>query len=363
MNFFSTHGNNERVKKQILRDIFEENLSYTDHKREPAKRRIAPLLLSIGSIIIVSFGIFMFINNFIEKDLLSFQSHSDAAPIGLSTRRKPIDLPPILNKNLDAFRYEPFTNEAQIPLKTIFGLKVKKIIIDPGHGGEDPGASGKSGTMEKTITLDIARRLKNRLENHKKYKVLMTRTRDVTVSLEERIEFANKHQGDLFISIHVNYIPSKPINIIETYYFGMTKNRKEIQLAVKENQTSQYSHNDFEEILKNIQNTIKTQESNVLASAIQQSLFRNINKQYKETVDYGIKSAPFIVLLGVEVPSVLTEISCLSNVEEEKRLNREGHREEIAQYLEEGIIFYLNDKNLNEGEEKYANKRTPKQSR
>jgi N-acetylmuramoyl-L-alanine amidase len=300
----------------------------------------------------------MFMNNFIEKDLISFKSGSNA-PIGLSTQRQKVDLPPVAHRNLDAFQYEPFIHDSQIPLKTVFGLKVKKIIIDPGHGGEDPGASGKSGTMEKTITLDIAKRLKSRLEKHKKYKVLMTRSRDVTVSLEERIEFANKHQGDLFISIHVNYIPSKPINIIETYYFGMPKNRQAIQLAVKENQSSQYSHTDFEEIIKNIQNTIKTQESNVLASAIQQSLFRNIRKQYKETMDYGIKSAPFIVLLGVQVPSVLTEISCLSNVEEEKRLNREGHREEIAQYLEEGIILYLNDKNNNEGEVKYANKRTP----
>lgn len=264
-------------------------------------------------------------------------------------------------KNPNPSQYSSLLKEPQTPLSKIFGLKVKTIIIDPGHGGEDPGAIGKSGTMEKNLTLDIAKKLKQRLAKHKKYKILLTREEDKTLSLDDRINFANSHKSDIYISIHVNYIPSKPISIIETYCFGPHKDKKSLLLAERENRGSQYSLSDFKEIIKEIGNTLKSQESTMLALSIQQSLYGNIKKQNKKIENWGVRRAPFIVLLGVDTPSVLTEVTCLSNHLEEKKLNNENYRKEIAQYLEEGIVRYLNINQKNKGKVEYAAKRTTNQ--
>ena len=212
------------------------------------------------------------------------------------------------------------------------------------------------GTREKDITLDIAKKLRDRLEKNKDYQILMTREEDITLSLEDRIEFANSIKADLYISIHVNYIPSRPINAIETYYFGPHTDRASLKLAEKENMGSQYTLSDFNEIIKKIENTLKTQESILLARSIQNSLYKNIKKQNRSSVNFGTKTAPFIVLLGVDVPSILTEVTCLSNRREEEKLNNEQYREEIAGFLEEGINNYL-VKNKVKREVHYAAKR------
>lgn len=231
----------------------------------------------------------------------------------------------------------------EIPIARMFGLKVKIIMIDPGHGGSDYGSSGRLGTKEKDLVLDIAMRLKGRLERHN-YDVLMTRQGDETVSLKKRVGLANLAMTDLFISIHLNYLPSRPINIIETYYFGLSSNKDVLRLAEKENQDSPYSLGEFKKILEKVNSTMKFEESYRLAGSIQRSLFTNIRRQGREVMDFGIKKGPFTVLLGVEMPSVLIEVSCLSNKEEELRLNTETYREEIASYLEAGILDYLKDK-------------------
>jgi N-acetylmuramoyl-L-alanine amidase len=225
-------------------------------------------------------------------------------------------------------------------------------MIDPGHGGSATGTIGKMGTKEKDITLDIAKRLRDRLKKYGKYNVLMTRERDVSLSLNDRIELATLGKADLFISIHVNYLPSRPINIIETYYFGPTSDSKILRLAERENSDSQYGLSDFKQIIEKIEDTLKFQESKSLAASIQKNLFLNIRKQDKDVKNFGVKRAPFVVLLGVDVPAVLTEVSCLSNREAEIELNSESHREDIAYYLEAGILDYLN-----KGEASYEAKR------
>jgi N-acetylmuramoyl-L-alanine amidase len=250
--------------------------------------------------------------------------------------------------NLAPPQYTTFLSNLQMPLRRIFGLKVKKILIDPGHGGDDLGAVGQLGTKEKDITLDIARKLRERLRKHPGYQILMTREDDITLPLEDRIEFANYCGADLFISIHINYIPNVPISIIETYYFGPHTDKAALLLAEKENKGTEYTLKDFKEIILNIENTLKTQESRALALYIQKSLYRNISRENKNIKSWGLKTAPFIVLLGVNIPSVLTEVTCLSNADEEKKLNQEHYREKIAGYLEEGIVSYLN-KNIDKG--------------
>lgn len=238
--------------------------------------------------------------------------------------------------------YKTFISNPKFPLSRVFGLGVKTIMIDPGHGGTDAGSTGKMGTREKDIALDIAKRLKERLQKNGRYNVLMTREHDVTMPLNRRVDAAISNRADLFISIHLNYLPSKPINIIETYYFGPSPDDKTLRLAEQENAGSQYGLSDFREIIEKIGNTLKLQESREFAASIQKNLFLNIKKENGNAYNFGVKRAPFVVLLGVNVPAVLAEVSCLSNREEEAKLNSEGHRENIAHYLEAGILDYLN---------------------
>jgi N-acetylmuramoyl-L-alanine amidase len=163
---------------------------------------------------------------------------------------------------------------------------------------------------------------------------------------------ANTYKADLFISIHVNYVPSRPVNIIETYYFGQPSDDRTLKLAERENADSDYAFSDFKKIVEKIGNTLKYQESKKLASRIQHSLVLNSREADKSIQNNGIKTAPFLVLLGVDTPAVLTEVSCMSNAREESELNTVTHRENIAHYLETGILDYLK-----KGEASYEAKR------
>lgn len=244
-------------------------------------------------------------------------------------------------KKLISKEYLSLIDAKGVPLKQVFGLGVKTIVIDPGHGGDDPGTVGKLGLKEKDISLDIAKRLRERLLRHKEYNVLLTREGDETVALTKRIEIASSVKADMFISIHVNYLPLRPINIIETYYFGVSEDNKILKLAVKENADSHYSLTEFKEVIEKIGDTLKLQESRKLASFIQSSLYLNIRGRGNNALNYGVKRAPFVVLLGIDMPGVLTEVSCLSNKEEELRLYKVSYRDDIARYIESGILNYL----------------------
>jgi N-acetylmuramoyl-L-alanine amidase len=198
------------------------------------------------------------------------------------------------------------------------------------------------GTMEKDITLDIARRLKAHLVQNGRTHVLMTREDDLFVPLHQRVALAREAKADLFISIHLNYLPRKPINIVETYYFGPSDDKKTLRLAEQENVGSEYGLSDFREIMEKMGKTMKLQESKEFAKSIQANLFLNSRKHSEDIQNHGVKRAPFVVLLGVDVPAVLAEVSCLSNREEEQELNSESHRENIATSLAAGIFDYLN---------------------
>ncbi len=215
-------------------------------------------------------------------------------------------------------------------------------MIDPGHGGTEAGCTGQMGTKEKDITLDIARRLKARLAVRKRYQVLMTRDEDSSVPLQKRVALAQDARADVFISIHVNSIPVKNMNIVETYYFGPSADGKTLRLAEQENAGSEYGLSDFKKLMEKLGTTMKIQESQELAKSIQANLFLNSQKHSEDIQSHGVKRAPFVVLLGPEVPSVLVEVSCLSHREEEQELNTERHKENVAAYLAGGIFDYLN---------------------
>ncbi len=323
-----------QLRQTLLKALYDENLRVIGKKPATKASRFpflkGRLLFLYVMLLLFSFGYTDYLNPLVS-------SNDAVINATIQHRNYAGDYP----DEIFPSDYSSLLNETAVPLKRVFGLEVKTIIIDAGHGGDDPGAIGTLGTMEKNITLDIAQRLKERLEEHMRYNVLMTREKDKSLSLKRRIEIANSSKADIFISIHVNYLPAKPIDIIETYYFGPSSDENTLRLAAKENEGSRYSLSDYNEVIQKIGNTLKLQESRVLAAQIQKNLFLHMKTLNKNVLDFGVKRAPFLVLLGVDMPGILVEVACLSNKEEEYKLNNPNYREDIARYLEAGIIQYL----------------------
>lgn len=240
-------------------------------------------------------------------------------------------------------RYDEMLAQLGIPMADLFSLKVRTIVIDPGHGGIDPGATGSQGVMEKDIALDIALRLREKLSRSGNFRVLLTREQDEKVYLKERVAFAKDNKADLFISIHINSLPAKSAaaNYVETYYFGPHTDQRSLDLAEKENYDSNYVMGDFREVIARIGDTLKTEESEELANAIHKRLYRGLKRHNSKLDDAGSKTGPFVVLLGVDVPSVLVEVSCISNRDEETRLSKPEYRDDVAGFLKSGIVEYL----------------------
>ncbi|OGW40297.1 MAG: hypothetical protein A2Y97_09275 [Nitrospirae bacterium RBG_13_39_12] len=361
-----------RQRQTILKGVYEDNLRIIGKSpktvlgKTPLSIKKIFLFFSITMLVVLGHGNYVNFSLLKEGSIRDSHSHSKqgsfiltaqdnvSSPDNKTVVNMPENNPFFLTGEyfVGPSDYGSFLNIPRSSLSSLFGLEVKTIMIDPGHGGSATGTRGKMGTKEKDIVLDIAKRLRDRLKKYGNYNVIMTRESDTTVPLNKRVELAGLSNADIFISIHLNYLPSKPINIIETYYFGPPSDEKTLKLAETENSGSHYALSDFQEIIEKIGDTLKYQESKALATSIQKKLFLNIKKQDKNVQDYGVKRAPFLVLLGVDVPAILAEVSCLSNTEEEINLNKEIYRENIAYYLEAGILEYLN-----KGEARYEAKR------
>jgi N-acetylmuramoyl-L-alanine amidase len=242
--------------------------------------------------------------------------------------------------------YDAMLTRLDIPMADLFDLKIGTIVIDPGHGGIDPGAMGHQGLQEKDVALDIARKLRDKLTSTGRYRVLLTREEDRKVYLKERVAFAKDNNADLFISIHANALPTEAssLNYVETYYFGPYSDMRTLEIAEKENHDSDYAIGDFRKIIAKIGDTMKTEESKDLANAIHSKLYSGLKSHNQDLIDAGSKTGPFVVLLGVEVPSVLVEVSCISNMAEETRLSQPEYRDDIADFLKTGIIDYLDER-------------------
>src|SRR6266480_914023 len=237
--------------------------------------------------------------------------------------------------------------EAEVPLshprpidRDAIPLLIKTIVIDPGHGG-DPGAIAESGLTEKEITLDIALRLR-RLLSKGPFEVLLTRDTDRRLSLDKRVSFANEHKADLFLSIHVNSMEPHTIRALETYYVGPTDDPVTLKLASRENKESDYSLSDYKQILEKIYVDARRDESRAVARTIQSQLFQSLKAKNPELENRGVRTAPFVVLIGTQMPAVLVEIACLSNDDEVELLTKQDYRENIAQALAQGIGRYAN---------------------
>ncbi|MBI3456968.1 MAG: N-acetylmuramoyl-L-alanine amidase [Candidatus Rokubacteria bacterium] len=220
-----------------------------------------------------------------------------------------------------------------------FPLTVQKIILDPGHGGKDPGAPTSVGLWEKDITLDVARRLRALLAEAS-FDVAMTREKDVTVSLRQRAQFANAQRGDLFVSIHFNALPTRDHRGVETYYLGPTSDPDIERLAGAENRESGYSLADFRRLLEGVYVHVRQKESKQFAAFVHRGLTTTLVKGNPAIKDSGVKPAPFLVLVATDMPGILAEVSYLSNDDDARLLREPSYRDKIARALFKGIRAY-----------------------
>ncbi len=226
------------------------------------------------------------------------------------------------------------------PLSRQLGLGIHRIVIDPGHGGQDPGAIGRTGITEKDLTLAVSLLLAQDLRNSG-YEVLLTREDDRTLALVERTEFANRADADLFISVHINSARNRKLRGFETYYLNLATDSTAADVAARENSGDAAALGNLDDVLEKIVKNANKDESSELARSIQDSLVLHLSKSFSEVRDLGVKSAPFFVLVGAKMPSVLVELSFISNAEEESLLKRARYQEQMVEAILIGTQSFI----------------------
>jgi N-acetylmuramoyl-L-alanine amidase len=221
------------------------------------------------------------------------------------------------------------------------GLKIGKIVIDPGHGGHDTGTIGPNGLEEKDLVLDVGRRLGKLLQMRLGADVIFTRKDDTFIPLETRTSIANQEQADLFVSIHANSSRDRDARGVETYYLNFTSSAEALDVAARENAASDKSIHELQDLVKKIALKEKIEESREFASNVQRALHTGLSAKSPGIRDRGVKKAPFIVLIGANMPSILAEVSFVSNPGDERRLQTSDYRQRIAESLYRGISKYV----------------------
>src|SRR5258708_1594116 len=222
----------------------------------------------------------------------------------------------------------------------VLGLKVGRIVIDPGHGGHDVGTTGPEGLREKDLVLDVSKRLGELIEARLGSEVIFTRSDDTFVSLSRRTGIANDAKADLFLSIHANSSTLRTAAGVETYYLNFTTSKSALDVAARENPGSQQTIFELQDLLEKIALKDKVEESREFASRIQSSLFSVSAKNDSHARDRGVKKAPFVVLIGASMPSVLAEIGFISNAHDEGIMRRAEYRQRLAEALYKGLASY-----------------------
>jgi N-acetylmuramoyl-L-alanine amidase len=265
-----------------------------------------------------------------------------AAPRG-TTAGKPPSLPlPVPPENRPADIEKKSITPAKAPnagtrsLIRSLGLKLSRVVIDAGHGGHDTGSVGPNGYTEKELVLDVAFRLKQLIEKELGADVVMTRSDDSFVPLESRTAMANEQGSDLFISIHANSSRVRSVRGVETFFLNFTSSREELETASRENAASDRSVHELQDLVKKIMLRDKVEESRELAEHIQ----RSMAARKGAGIDRGVKQAPFVVLIGANVPSILAEICFITNPQEERLIKNPQNRQAIAESLYEGVRSY-----------------------
>jgi N-acetylmuramoyl-L-alanine amidase len=225
-------------------------------------------------------------------------------------------------------------------LTRALGLKLTRIVLDPGHGGHDLGTTGRGGLHEKDLVLDVAKRLGALLEERLGAEVVYTRTEDVFVPLEERTALANRSRADLFLSIHANSSPLRAVAGPETFYLNLTNSRADLEVAARENAANGQNIFELQTLLQKIATQDKVQESSEFAARMQRALHSEAARSITGLRNRGVKKAPFVVLIGAKMPSILAEIGFLSNTREENLLKKDDYRQRMAEALYAGVEQY-----------------------
>jgi N-acetylmuramoyl-L-alanine amidase len=231
-------------------------------------------------------------------------------------------------------------SDGQRSMTRVLGLKVGRIVIDAGHGGHDHGTAGRNGLLEKDVVLDVARRLSRLVSERLGSEVILTRSDDTFIPLERRTQIANEHRADLFLSIHANSSPIRAISGAETFYLNFSTSKADLDVAARENASSQKSVYELKDLLQKIALQDKVEESREFASRIQTALYAFSSRSNSRLRNRGVKKAPFVVLIGAQMPSILAEIGFISNSREESQLARPDYRQKVAEALFKGLSQY-----------------------
>ena len=233
------------------------------------------------------------------------------------------------------------TADGERSLVRTLGLKIGRIVIDAGHGGHDSGTVGPGGIEEKQVVLDVALRLGKLLKQRLGADVIYTRDNDTFIPLETRTAIANKAQADLFLSIHANSSPDPSARGVETYYLNFTTSPDALEVAARENAVSDESIHELSDLVKKITLKDKIDESREFAADVQKSLYSDLEDGNRGLRDRGVKKAPFVVLIGANMPSILAEISFLTNSDDARELQQPAYRQRIAESLYRGVERYI----------------------
>ncbi len=233
------------------------------------------------------------------------------------------------------------TSKGDRTMIRMLGLKIGRIVVDPGHGGHDTGTIGPGGLMEKDLVLQVAKQLQKLVQDRLGAEVILTRTYDRFVSLEERTAIANESEADLFLSIHANSSRSRNTSGVETYYLDFARSETATEVAARENASTGRNVRDLQDLVQQIAKADKMAESRELASIIQRCLFSGVRKIIPLSQNRGVRSAPFVVLIGANMPSVLAEVAFISNPRDEKLLKKDVSQHSLANALFQGIEGYM----------------------
>jgi N-acetylmuramoyl-L-alanine amidase len=323
----------DRLKRQLLREVVQDNVDLAEGRLPRGLKRPPNVGLRVLMLVLLSLGLFG------STRLIPSLGSSGAPPAAAQPAPVPVPMATVAKAPIPP-TMPPMPTTAPTPVDAaVFPLAVRKIALDPGHGGDSLGTQAPLGLVEKELTLDIAQRLRKLLEADS-FEVVMTREQDRSVSLEERGLAANRDGADIFVSIHLNWIENLKARGVETYYLGATNDPYLTRLAAAENRESGYSMADMRGLLDRIYADVRQDKSRTLAEIVQASLFRSLGNVNPGIENRGVKAAPFIVLLSTEMPAILAEVSCLSNEDEAALLTKPLYRQYIAEALAAGIRSY-----------------------
>ncbi len=259
-----------------------------------------------------------------------------AAPAAVAESVKSPPSPAAIEDAKPALR----TSAGTASLTRALGLKLNRVVIDPGHGGHDQGTSGPHGLIEKELVLDVSLRLGKLISEQLGAEVIYTRSDDTFVPLERRPQLANERKADLFLSVHANSSPYPTVSGVETYVLNFTDSRSALDVAIRENATSQTSMSELHDIIQKITAHDKAQESKEFANRIQAALYAFSARSFPGEYNRGVKQAPFVVLIGTTMPAVLAEIGFVTDPKEEALLKRPDYRQKLADALFHGVARY-----------------------